>query len=152
MTDGKTSSPTTGYRRPPVASRFRKGQSGNPAGRPKGSRNRPRPAPSEQLQAVILEEAYRFIKIDEDGEEVRMPIARAVVRSLIAAATNGDPRAQAAFLKMLSDSEANTSALMPAHDDHRPGEFTFKIIDPAAPKQDDRPGSSSAASDATRRI
>ena len=28
-----------GYRRPPVATRFRPGQSGNPRGRPRGARN-----------------------------------------------------------------------------------------------------------------
>lgn len=134
MTDGKTSSPTAGYRRPPIESRFRKGQSGNPAGRPKGSRNRQRPAPVERLQKLVLEEAYRLIKVNEDGEEVAMPIAQAIVRSLVTAATKGDPRAQAAFLKMVSDSEENASAGAPVQDDHRPREIVFRILDPKAPK------------------
>ena len=30
-----------GYGRPPAATRFVKGQSGNPAGRPRGSKNKP---------------------------------------------------------------------------------------------------------------
>lgn len=32
---------STGYKRPPAKSRFRKGQSGNPFGRRKGQRNMP---------------------------------------------------------------------------------------------------------------
>lgn len=32
-----------GYRRPPIASRFRPGVSGNPKGRPRGARNRASP-------------------------------------------------------------------------------------------------------------
>lgn len=141
MADSKTSSPipseNVGYRRPPVGRRFRKGQSGNPAGRRKGSRNRPPlPLAEDQLGALIREEAYRLINIDENGEEVRMPVARAVIRSLIAAAAKGDPRAQAAFLKMVSDSE--TSALMQDEtlDDvaQQPQKVIIEIVDPPAQK------------------
>ena len=140
MSDDKTSSPGVGYCRPPVGKRFQKGQSGNPAGRRKGSRNRPRQEkPQKPFDMLIMEEAYRLIDIDEDGEDVAMPIARAVIRSLIAAATKGDLRAQAAFLKMLSDSETGSTsgtgdfgALDPGAEE--PREVIFRIVDPAAPK------------------
>lgn len=39
MTDGADESESVGYRRPPAATRFRKGQSGNLRGRPKGRRS-----------------------------------------------------------------------------------------------------------------
>jgi len=39
MATAKKSSDKVGYRKPPKSSRFKKGQSGNPRGRPKGTRN-----------------------------------------------------------------------------------------------------------------
>jgi len=44
-----------GYGRPPVHARFRPGQSGNPKGRPKGSRNK-RTAMAEQIFDTVAED------------------------------------------------------------------------------------------------
>ena len=50
-----------GYGKPPEHTRFRPGSSGNPRGRPKGSKNKSKlPALSEErLKSILLEEAYR---------------------------------------------------------------------------------------------
>ncbi|MBK1868366.1 DUF5681 domain-containing protein [Aestuariivirga sp. YIM B02566] len=140
MSDDKTSSPGIGYRRPPVGKRFQKGQSGNPSGRRKGSRNKPRQEkPQKPFDMLVSEEAYRLIDIDEDGRDVAMPIARAVIRSLIAAAAKGDLRAQAAFLKMVSDSETDAASGTDDFgtfepDASEPREVIFRIVDPVPPK------------------
>ncbi|MFZ5675724.1 MAG: DUF5681 domain-containing protein [Pseudomonadota bacterium] len=138
MSDNKTSSGGITYRRLPPGTPFRKGQSGNPAGRPKGSKNRPRhERAANLLGALVREEAYRLVKISEEGKEVKMPVARAVVRSLISAAAKGDLRAQATFLKIVCDSEADSAsqdkeAFGRAPDE--PTEVIFTIVDPVPPK------------------
>ncbi len=48
-----------GYAKPPEGSKFRKGVSGNPRGRPKGSKNKLPALHEERMKAIILEEAYR---------------------------------------------------------------------------------------------
>src|SRR5204863_822583 len=96
-----------GYRRPPPG--FAKGQSGNPAGRPKGAKNKPR-AQGERLRSLMLEEAYRPVKMSEDGAEITLPLAQAVFRTLAAAAAKGDARAQATFLKLVSATEDAAAA------------------------------------------
>ena len=56
-----------GYGKPPAATRFKSGKSGNPRGRPKGSANKAkRPALNEErMKTILLEEAYRTIKVNE---------------------------------------------------------------------------------------
>lgn len=46
-----------GYGKPPEDTRFRKGQSGNPRGRPKGAKNKLPALNEERMKTIILEEA-----------------------------------------------------------------------------------------------
>ena len=100
----------TSYRHPPEASQYRKGQSGNPAGRPKGIVGRKHRPVSDRLNALMLGEAYRPVKVNENGKEITMPLAQAVFRSLGAAALKGETRAQAMFINILSVSEEAKAA------------------------------------------
>lgn len=129
---------SAGYRRPPVGVRFNKGQSGNPAGRPKGSKNRPPgTARAERLKSLMLEEAYRPIKVNQDGKEIEMPMAQAVLRSLAVAAVKGEARAQAIFIKMVSATEEDEAAIAEMIDQARaeqaaakePTESVYWIVD-----------------------
>lgn len=91
-----------GYKKPPQISQFKKGTSGNPKGRPKGSKNTLEFSyGDERLKALLLEEAYRGIPIQDSGKSITIPIAQAIIRSLSVAAAKGNTRAQRLFLETL---------------------------------------------------
>ncbi len=58
MSGKKKGTNPVGYGRPPVHSRFRKGQSGNPAGRRRQSEG-------ERARKLILHEAFRMLNLRE---------------------------------------------------------------------------------------
>lgn len=80
-----------GYKRPPKHSRFKKGQSGNPRGRPKRTRN---------LKTDLVEELCESIRVKEGGREYQVSKQRAVLKSLVAAAIKGNMRAASAVISL----------------------------------------------------
>jgi hypothetical protein len=79
-----------GYRRPPVKSRFGKGQSGNPRGRRKGQRN---------LGPVLAEVLRQTVTVKQEGKSQRMSKGEAVIKILLTKANKGDSRANKAVLE-----------------------------------------------------
>lgn len=79
-----------GYGRPPLHSRFQKGASGNPKGRPKGSAS---------LRALLTEELGDLLPGSETGG---LPVSkgRAILKKLIAAAMAGDLKAASAVMSL----------------------------------------------------
>ncbi|MCE8511904.1 hypothetical protein KBY22_04325 [Ruegeria pomeroyi] len=90
MTD-QTKTPV-GYMSPPEHSRFKKGQSGNPKGRPK----KPDDIYSH-LQRVLKRQ------VKPKGADRQMPISEALIRKLRELALSGDRRALALQRKILDE-------------------------------------------------
>ena len=90
-----------GYGKPPKHSRFQPGQSGNPRGRPRGSKNKRYVFGLERLKSIVLEEAYREIPVADGGTTMKVPIAQAIVRTMAVKAAKGDHRSQRLFSEML---------------------------------------------------
>lgn len=100
-----------GYGKPPASTRFQKGKSGNPKGRRRGSKNKPPALNEECLKSIILEEAYRTIKVNDSNKQVTMSMAEAIIRSVAVTAAKGQTRAQRLFLDMLGDTERSHKQL-----------------------------------------
>lgn len=95
-----------GHRKPPVASRFTKGTSGNPSGRPKRATTKPSPFD------IILE---RTLTIEKNGEPQIVSAEEALQHALFQKALTGNPRARREVMKMIMRREdARRAAAPPA--------------------------------------
>jgi hypothetical protein len=81
-----------GYGRPPRHSRFRAGQSGNPKGRPKGSKN---------VGTMLEEVFFRKIVITENGVRRQVTVLEAIMKQMVAGALKGEGRSLDRVLKLL---------------------------------------------------
>lgn len=82
-----------GYGKPPVATRFKPGQSGNPCGRPKRT---------PTLAECVQREARRTILATEDGAVRKMSKLDALAKRLMQQALKGDARATQQVMQLLS--------------------------------------------------
>lgn len=81
--------PEVGYGRPPKATQFKPGQSGNPSGRPKGAKTRRFAGGGYVLRDALLAETERCIVIHEGDQTVEVTQLQAAMRRLVILAMQG---------------------------------------------------------------
>jgi len=86
-----------GYSKPPVHTRFQKGRSGNPKGRPRGKKN------MSTLLSAALDAA---IIVVENGRRKKITKREAIVTQLVNKSASADLKATQIVLAMLRELEA----------------------------------------------
>jgi hypothetical protein len=111
--DEATEHYAVGYQRPPLHSRFMPGQSGNPKGRTRESRN---------MRTIVKKVLNEEMKIREGGRIRRMAAFEALVRATLARSFKGDPKATASLIILLRhyavehDEPVTGLELLPEHE------------------------------------
>jgi len=93
-----------GYRKPPRSTRFKKGQSGNPRGRPSGSKN---------LSTLLTEALNELVIVTENGRRRKVSKREAIIKQLVNQSANGDWRAVKLLLDIVHDIERRADAVAP---------------------------------------
>jgi Family of unknown function (DUF5681) len=88
-----------GYGKPPRHTRFKKGQSGNPRGRPSGSKN---------LTTLLSEVLNELVVVAESGGRRKITKRRAIIMQLVNQAAKADWRATKILLDILQAIEVRT--------------------------------------------
>jgi hypothetical protein len=97
-----------GYKKPPKDTRFKKGQSGNPAGRPKAQ------PIQEDFASALHEEGQTLISVTEYGRVRKMSKARALAKAEFNKALKGDQAAVRTILSMMPKSRPQAAPDVPA--------------------------------------
>jgi len=85
-----------GYGKPPKEHQFKKGQSGNPNGRPKGTLN---------VATVVDKTLQEMVVVNENGEHKMLTKFEAAIKQMANKAALGDPRAFRELINLARYSE-----------------------------------------------
>jgi hypothetical protein len=95
------------FQKPPVEHRFKKGQSGNPNGRPRKKRLAASGGGiTDRLHAMALDEATRLVTVREGDKVSKIPALQAVFRIMFRAASQGDTKAGRQILDVIASAES----------------------------------------------
>jgi hypothetical protein len=90
-----------GYGKPPRHTRFQKGRSGNPAGRPRGKKN---------LATLLSDALDQKIIVVENGRRKKISKREAIVTQLVNKSASADLKATQILLAMLRDVETRADS------------------------------------------
>ena len=93
-----------GYGKPPPHTRFKKGQSGNPRGRPAGAKN---------LKTLLTDALNEPVVVTENGGHRKITKRQAIVTQLVNRSATADWRAIKILFDILRDIEVQTEAASP---------------------------------------
>jgi hypothetical protein len=111
--------PDVGYAKPPLASRFKPGESGNPRGRPKNRKN-----PLAQMK----EEMIKPIRIKEGQNFRYVPSPVALIIRLRQDALKGEPRAMAEYIKLVKDMDWPPDPVVAPDDESNATERLMQLV------------------------
>lgn len=96
-----------GYGKPPKSSQFKKGQSGNPNGRPRKKEPLPvhQRTPHEVFRSILHQK--RFVTID--GQEQELSTLEVIYHAIIKEATKGNPTALKLLKQMITEADEETA-------------------------------------------
>jgi len=92
---------SVGFRRPPESTRFKKGVSGNPKGRPKGSLN---------VATAFMKALREKVVINEHGQRKTVTKLEAALKQLVNKAAGGDLRAIAQLRDLAREAKEKQTA------------------------------------------
>lgn len=92
MPSSKNNKYDVGYGKPPKATQWKKGQSGNPKGRPKGTKN---------FYTDLSEELAEMILVNEGGRQKKLSKQQAMIKQLVSKALAGDMAANRLVLTLV---------------------------------------------------
>jgi len=103
--------------RPPLHTRFKKGQSGNPGGRGK-----------KQLSALLADALNEPVSVTIDGERRKITKREAVVHQLVDKSTSADLRATKMLLDMMKEAEHKAGVASPSPEPRRPSAEDKEVV------------------------
>ncbi len=102
---GVGSAKQVGYGNPPEATRFKKGQSGNPLGRRKGSLN---------VATVFAKTLREKVVVNENGRRKTMTKFEAAIKQFVNKAASGDLRALQLLVSLSREAETRERESQPS--------------------------------------